>query len=141
LIELEVAVNDSHLTSYRCDGLIIASPTGSTAYSLAAGGAVVAPEAPVFAITPICPHTLSNRSVIVSSESRIEVKALSQKLEVFLSADGQVQLPLEQGDMVRLSKSPKSIKLVKLRGASFYDTLRQKLGWTGSSLAKPGPEC
>ena len=134
LIELEVLVNGEALTDYRADGLIISSPTGSTAYSLAAGGAIVSPSAPVLTITPICPHTLSNRSVIVSSESVIEVKVRSQKLEIFLTADGQVQLPLFSGDQICMRKSSKSVRLVRLPNSSFFQTLRQKLHWSGSSV-------
>jgi NAD+ kinase len=134
LIDLEVAVNGEILTNYRCDGLIVSSPTGSTAYSLAAGGAVVSPSAPVLTITPICPHTLSNRSVIVGSESIVEVKVLSHKLEIFLTADGQVQLPLFTGTTVVVKKSSRTVRLVRLPGSSFFRTLRQKLNWSGSAV-------
>jgi len=134
LIELEVSVNGEHLTNYRCDGLIISSPTGSTAYSLAAGGAIVSPIADVFTLTPICPHTLSNRSVIVRIDSIIEVRVLSQKLEIYLTADGQVQLPLATGNTVSIRKSQNGVRLVRLADSSFFKTLRQKLNWSGSSL-------
>lgn len=134
LVELEVQVNGETLTNYRADGLIISSPTGSTAYSLAAGGAIVAPDASVLTITPICPHTLSNRSVIVSSDSVISVKVLSQKLEIFLTADGQVQLPLFYGNEISIRKSQKTVRLVRLPNSSFFQTLRQKLNWSGSSV-------
>lgn len=133
LIELEVRVDDEILTRYRCDGLIVCTPTGSTAYSLAAGGAVVTPNAQALTITPVCPHTLSNRSVILSMDSTVEVKALSEKLEIFLNADGQVQLPLTTGDTIRIERSPASVRLVRLPGDSFFGTLRRKLNWSGSS--------
>lgn len=134
LIELEVKINGEVLTRYRCDGLIVSSPTGSTAYSLAAGGAVVSPSARVFTLTPICPHTLSNRSVIVGLDSVIEVTVAPQKLEVFLTADGQVQLPISPGDSVQIRRGGKSIRLARLPGSSFFETLRQKLHWSGSNL-------
>ncbi len=134
LIELEVSVDSEPLTHYRADGLIVCTPTGSTAYSLAAGGAVVSPNAQALTITPVCPHTLSNRSVIVAMESLIEVKNLSERLEVFLSADGQVQLPLATGDIVRIQRAEQTIRLVRLPGSSFFKTLRNKLNWSGSSL-------
>jgi NAD+ kinase len=134
LIELEVSINGEHLTNYRADGLILSSPTGSTAYSLAAGGAVVSPTADVLTLTPICPHTLSNRSVIVSLNSIVDVKVVSKKLEIFLTADGQVQLPLSAGDVIQVRKSGKNIRLVRLDDSSFFKTLRQKLNWSGSSL-------
>ena len=134
LIELEVSINGEHLTNYRCDGLILSSPTGSTAYSLAAGGAIVNPTAEVLTLTPICPHTLSNRSVIVRLDSIVQVKVLSKKLEIYLTADGQVQLPLVTGNVIRVGKSANSVRLVRLPGSSFFKTLRQKLNWSGSSI-------
>lgn len=133
LIELEVGVDDEVLTRYRCDGLIVCSPTGSTAYSLAAGGAIVSPGTDALTITPICPHTLSNRSVIVGFRSTVRVKVMSTKLEVFLSADGQVQSPLRAGESVAIKKSSHSVRLVRLPGSSFFKTLRQKLNWSGSN--------
>jgi len=134
LIELEVSVDDEVLSHYRCDGLIVCSPTGSTAYSLAAGGSVVNPSAEVFTLTPICPHTLSNRSVIVSLHSTVTVKVLSQKVDVILTADGQTTLPLAAGDVITIRKSARSIRLLHLAGSSFFKTLRRKLNWSGSSV-------
>jgi NAD+ kinase len=134
LIELDVAVNGEPLTRYRCDGLIVCSPTGSTAYSLAAGGAVISPDAEVFSITPICPHTLSNRSVIVSLNSTIVVKALSERVETILSADGQPPTTLSVGDEINIRRSRHSIRLLHLAGSSFFDTLRRKLAWRGASV-------
>jgi NAD+ kinase len=134
LIELEVSVDDAVLTRYRCDGLIISSPTGSTAYSLAAGGAVVSPNAEVLMLTPICPHTLSNRSVIISLNSLVRVKVLSEKLEIILSADGQVQTGLGAGDVVTIRSSQRIVNLARLAGSSFFETLRQKLHWSGSTV-------
>jgi NAD+ kinase len=134
LIDLQVRINGETLTNYRCDGLIICSPTGSTAYSLAAGGAIITPRAPVLTITPVCPHTLSNRSVIVSSDSVVEVEVRSPKLEIFLTADGQVQLPMVFGDKVSIRRSRKGIRLVRFPETSFFKTLRQKLNWSGSNV-------
>jgi NAD+ kinase len=134
LIELEVTVNGEPLTNYRCDGLIISSPTGSTAYSLAAGGAILTPNTDALIITPICPHTLSNRSVILSGDSVVRVKVLTKTLEIFLTADGQVQIPLVAGNLVEIGNSPKKIRLVRVAGSSFFKTLRQKLHWRGSTV-------
>jgi NAD+ kinase len=134
LIELEVSVDGEVLTRYRCDGLIVCSPTGSTAYSLAAGGAVVSPTAEVFTITPICPHTLSNRSVIVGLSCTVQVKSLSEKLETNLSADGQRNIPLRAGDVLSIQRSRHSIRLLHLAGRSFFTTLRHKLNWSGSNV-------
>jgi NAD+ kinase len=134
LIELEVRVNGELLTRYRGDGLIVSSPTGSTAYSLAAGGAVVSPQAEVFALTPICPHTLSNRSVIVRLDARIEVRLATRRVETFLAADGHTCARLQAGEAVRIRRSRHAAHLVRLAGSSFFDTLRQKLNWSGSSV-------
>lgn len=134
LIELEVLVDDAPLTRYRCDGLIVSSPTGSTAYSLAAGGAIVAPNAEVFALTPICPHTLSNRPLILNLRSIIQVRVLSSRVAVELSADGQVQTELHPGDHITIRRSQRAVPLVRLRGRSFFTTLRHKLRWSGSPV-------
>ena len=134
LIELDVKVDTRSLTRYRCDGLIVCSPTGSTAYSLAAGGAVVSPDAEVFTITPICPHTLSNRSVVVSLGSTVEVKVLSQRVETVLTADGQPPIPLAANDVISIKRSRHSVRLLHLAGSSFFGTLRKKLNWSGSNV-------
>jgi NAD+ kinase len=134
LIELAVTVDAEELTRYRCDGLIVSSPTGSTAYSLAAGGAVVSPDSEVLTITPICPHTLSNRSVIVPMDSIVQVTVLSERVDTMLTADGQVQTPLNTGDFVQMRQSKFTVRLVRLRGSSFFQTLRQKLHWSGSHI-------
>jgi NAD+ kinase len=132
LIEVAVSVDAEDLTHYRCDGLIVSSPTGSTAYSLAAGGAIVSPGAEVLTITPICPHTLSNRSVIVRMDSTVQVTVLSENVDVILTCDGQVQVPMNTGDFVQIRRGSTAVRLLRLRGGSFFETLRQKLSWSGS---------
>lgn len=134
LITLEVNVNDELLTRYRCDGLVVSSPTGSTAYSLSAGGAVMHPQAEVFELTPICPHTLSNRSVIVSLDSHIEVKVISPRPETILSADGVGICAMATGESVIIQRSRDAVRLVRLAGSSFFDTLRRKLHWSGTNV-------
>ncbi len=134
LIDLEVSVDDEVLTHYRCDGLIVCTPTGSTAYSLSAGGAVVSPTADVFTLTPICPHTLSNRSVIVGLNSTVRVKVLSARGETFLTADGQKMLPLTAGDVITIRRSRHAVRLLHLAGSSFFETLRRKFNWSGSNV-------
>jgi NAD+ kinase len=134
LIDLEVEVDGDALTTYRCDGLIVCTPTGSTAYSLSAGGAVVSPTADVFTLTPICPHTLSNRSVVVSLDSIVQVKVVSQRVETILTADGQNIMPLAPNDVIRIKRSRHRISLLHLAGSSFFATLRRKLNWSGSNL-------
>jgi len=134
LIDQEVDVNADLLTRYRCDGLIVSSPTGSTAYSLAAGGAVVLPTADVFELTPICPHTLSNRSLIVPLNATIRVKPVSQRAGTILSADGEVVAELAPGDVVTVRRSRHSVKLMQLADSSFFEALRRKLQWRGAYL-------
>ncbi len=134
LIELEVRINGDPLTRYRCDGLIVSSPTGSTAYSLAAGGAVVFPTAEVLEITPICPHTLSNRSLVVPLSAKIEVRVASEKPATMLSADGQVVMELMIGDRLTIARSRLTVRLMHLAGSSFCETLRRKLHWRGATV-------
>jgi NAD+ kinase len=134
LIALDVGVDGELITRYRCDGLIISSPTGSTAYSLAAGGAVVLPTAEVFVMTPICPHALSNRSIILPLSSKISVKAISPLPATILSADGQLVAELAAGDEVIIRRSRRAIRLMHLADSSFFEALRHKLQWRGAYL-------
>jgi NAD+ kinase len=132
LISLEVSVNGELITRYRCDGLIVSSPTGSTAYSLAAGGAVVSPAAEVFALTPVCPHALSNRSIILPLNSTIRIKAINPALATILSVDGQVFAELDAGDEVTVRRSRSVVRLIHLADSSFLEALRRKLQWRGA---------
>jgi NAD+ kinase len=134
LITLDVRVDGEMVTQYRCDGLIVSSPTGSTAYSLAAGGAVVLPSSEVFALTPICPHALSNRSIILPLRSKISIKAVNPLSATILSVDGQVVAELEEGDEVTIRRSRHAIRLVHLADGSFLEALRRKLHWRGTYL-------
>ena len=132
MIRLEVKVDGEVLTTYRCDGLVISTSTGSTAYSLAAGGAILAPEAKVISITPICPHTLSNRAVIINHQSTVEVRMLDRKREANLSADGWDCIEIETESPVIIRRNQQSVKLARLTDSSFFKTLRHKLQWMGS---------
>jgi NAD+ kinase len=134
LVELDVHVDGVLLTRYRCDGLIVSSPTGSTAYSLAAGGAVVFPTAAVFALTPICPHTLSNRSLILPLSATVDVSVIGSQPPTILSADGQVLSEMSGGDKVQIRRSRRTVRLMHLAGSSFCETLRRKLHWRGATL-------
>lgn len=134
LIEIEVRVDGELLTSYRCDGFIASSPTGSTAYSLAAGGAIVSPDADVLTLTPICPHTLSIRPLVVGLDSTVQVKLLSSRFVASVAADGQQQTDIGTGDTVTIRRSARTIRLLRLDGTSFFSTLRQKFGWSGGNL-------
>ncbi len=134
LIALDVSVNGEHITRYRCDGLIVSSPTGSTAYSLAAGGAIVLPTAEVFVLTPICPHALSNRSIILPLSATLRVKAVKTEPATFLNADGQIIGELMNGDEITIRRSQSTVRLVHLADGSFLEALRRKLHWRGTYL-------
>lgn len=133
VVELEVRVDDERLNSYLCDGVIFSTATGSTAYSLSAGGPIVTPSARVYAITPICPHTLSNRSVIVGENSVAEVRIIRQSEELVLGLDGQSMIRLNPSDRVRVTIGDYKVRMIALPGDTFFDLLRKKLRWTGSS--------
>lgn len=134
LIALDVSVDGEVVTRYRCDGLIVSSPTGSTAYSLAAGGPVVLPTAEVFTLTPICPHALSNRSIIMPLSSAIRIKALNPSPATLLSADGQVVAEMDAADEVTIRRSRRATRLLRLADGSFLEAMRRKLHWRGAYL-------
>ncbi len=134
LIALDVSVNREPITRYRCDGLIVSSPTGSTAYSLAAGGAIVLPTADVFVLTPICPHALSNRSIILPLSATIRVQASHAVPAAFVNADGQIIGELDAGDEVTIRRSRHTVRLVRLANSSFLEAMRRKLHWRGTYL-------
>ncbi len=132
LVSLEARVDGELLNNYRADGLIVATPTGSTAYSLAAGGPLIGPRSGVFVITPICPHSLSNRSLVLGDSAVIEiVGSCGNSDAIFFSVDGRAVLRLAEQSVVRIEKGPLPLRLVRLPGHSFYETLRNKLGWSG----------
>lgn len=134
MIRLEVFVDSKPLTTYQCDGLIICSPTGSTAYSLSAGGPIVSPNTEAIVLTPICPHALSNRSVIVPLKSTIQVAVGTHRPETLLTGDGQVSLTLKQGDLIQFQQSRRRLRLLSVVGNEFFQTLRQKMKWSGSNV-------
>lgn len=129
MVELRVSVNDGHLTTFRADGLIISTPTGSTAYSLSAGGPIIYPTIHCFVLTPICPHTLSNRPIALPDSVTVAVVLTSQSEDVLLTLDGQIGFPLLPGDIVEIKKSRFKMKLIKHPSKSYYDILRTKLKW------------
>lgn len=132
LVSLRARVNGEMLNDYRADGLIIATPTGSTAYSLSAGGPLIAPEAGVFLITPICPHSLSQRALVISDTSVIELSSDDDDSGPMLfTVDGRDSVHVEPGDRIEVRKAARSFHLLRLEGWSFYEALRQKLGWQG----------
>ena len=132
LISLEARVNGELLNRYRADGLIVATPTGSTAYSLAAGGPLIDEQAGVLVITPICPHSLSDRSLVLGDDSLIELKANQRHSDsILFTVDGREVLQLGDSGIVRVERAPAPLKIVRLPNHSFYETLRGKLGWSG----------
>jgi NAD+ kinase len=134
LNRLRTCVNGESLTEFNADGLIIATPTGSTAYSLSAGGPILEPESGVFVITPICPHVLTNRSIIVSNKSTIEVEASEPDYPVYLTVDGREPVRIAKGATVKIRKAKKTLQLAALPGTSFFSVVRQKLKWSGSNV-------
>jgi NAD+ kinase len=133
LVRLQASVGGAPLTEYHADGLIIATPTGSTAYSLAAGGPILMPDSGALVITPICPHVLSNRSLVISDRSEVVIRAVGNQ-HVFVTVDGRQPHALGPGQEVLLSLSPKTLPLAMMPGMTFPDVLRQKLKWTGSNV-------
>jgi NAD+ kinase len=128
LIELEVFIDGQFVYSQRSDGLVIASPTGSTAYALSAGGPILHPTLEAIALVPICPHTLSNRPIAVNSHSQVEVLVIYAD-DCCANLDGQHRLDLKVGDRVQVSGSMETFRLLHPKGHSYYDMLRQKLHW------------
>ena len=129
VIDLEMYINGSNVTSYRADGLILSTPTGSTAYSLSAGGPIVYPTLPLTIITPISPHTLTNRPLVVSNESTIRVKVLTETSDIYLTLDGQLGVNLEKDDEIEVRKSDNSVKLIRSPFRDYFTILKTKLMW------------
>ncbi|KHE92862.1 MAG: NAD(+)/NADH kinase [Candidatus Scalindua rubra] len=131
LISINLYVDQKIVTTYSCDGLIVSTPAGTTAHSLSAGGPIVTPDMEAFAITPICPHTLSNRPLVVSGSSKIEMEQISESKGIGLTVDGQVYFDVKAGDRVVIEKAEKKLQLIDTQTRTFYDVLREKLNWRG----------
>jgi NAD+ kinase len=135
VITLRLTVDGQHVTSYVCDGLIVATPAGSTGHSLSAGGPILVPETPAFVISLICPHTLSSRPLVVPDRSEICVTGEGPaEQRMLLSVDGQTDEELAAGDRVTVRRSPRGVRFIRLPGHSVFAVLRQKLRWSGSSV-------
>lgn len=128
IIDLEVTVNGQLVTVTRADGLIVSTPTGSTAYSLSAGGPILYPTLGAFLVTPICPHTLTNRPVVVPDRAQVGISLL-RGADVMLTVDGQVGMTLEPGDRLAVRKADASVRLVQPAGSTFFGLLREKMKW------------
>lgn len=130
IIDVEVHVDDHFMCLYKADGLIVSTPTGSTAYSLSAGGPIMVPAVAALCITPICPHMLTNRPVIVPEDAVIQLTQCSDNI-TYLTADGQVGEQLGKGDRVVCRRSEHTVDLIRPEGVRFFDVLREKLNWGG----------
>lgn len=129
IIEIEAKFNGQFVNSFRADGLIVSTPTGSTAYNLSAGGPVIFPSMNAVVITPICPFTLSNRPIVVPDDGEIELRLNTDQEEVALTLDGQVGFPLKVGDRIVIRKSRTTFNLVQPSNRNYFDVLRDKLRW------------
>ena len=132
LVELKIFVNGELLSIYNADGIIVSTPTGSTGYSLSAGGPIIFPQTDVMVITPICPHSLQARSLVVSGEDRIVIeigkRRKTQKEEAMVTFDGRSAKELETGDRIEIYKAQETTQLIRLKGRSFYQVLQNKIG-------------
>jgi len=137
LISISARVGERRLTNYRCDGLIVATPTGSTAYSLAAGGPIISPECNVLTITPICPQSLTNRSVVVNSTEKVEMKLDATSGPGIVQVDGMTIASATAESFIRVQISPDSVPIAFLPEINYYDILSEKLKWRGDGLSKP----
>ncbi len=131
LISIKLYINEKIVTTYSSDGLIISTPAGSTAHSLSAGGPIVTPDMEAFIITPICPHTLSNRPLVVSGDSKIEMEQISESKGVGLTVDGQIYFDIKVGDRIVIEKAENKLQLIDMQTRTFFDVLREKLDWRG----------
>ncbi|MFZ4774764.1 MAG: NAD(+)/NADH kinase [Terrimicrobiaceae bacterium] len=134
LVKIRVSLGDTPLTEYNADGLVVATPTGSTAYSLSAGGPILMPDSGSFVITPICPHVLTNRSVVVSDGAVVHVEVSEPGHVVFVTVDGQESCAMGIGDSLEITKGSRDLPLAMLPELSFSEVLRQKLKWTGTNI-------
>lgn len=131
IISIKLYINGKEVTTYSSDGLIISTPSGSTAHSLSAGGPIVTPDIDAFIITPICPHTLSNRPLVVSGDSKIAMEQVSDSKGVGLTIDGQIYTDIMIGDKILVEKAKEKLQLIDTQTRTFYDVLQEKLNWRG----------
>jgi NAD+ kinase len=131
IIEIDCSVGPHYVTTYRADGLIVATPTGSTAYNLSAGGPIIAPGTEAICIAPICPHTLTNRPLVLPYLADIRLKLNTREQEVMLTSDGQTGLPLVPEDVVEIKKSESTFNTIATKNRDYFEVLRSKLKWSG----------
>lgn len=137
IIELDVSIDGLFVSAFRADGLIVSSPTGSTAYNLAAGGPILHPALPAVVLTPICPHMLTNRPFVVGDGATVEISLRwGRDVEVHITLDGQPGFALAPGDRVAVTRSPRALRLVRAPGRDYYEVLRTKLKWGEASVRR-----
>jgi len=129
IVDFDVEIDSQFVSNYKADGLIVATPTGSTAYSLAAGGPILAPDVKAFVVTPVSPHALTNRPLVVRDAAEIVLIVRTTQEGAFLSVDGQVGIAVQDGDRIICAKSKHEVRLVRLENRTFFDVLRTKLKW------------
>ncbi len=134
LASIETYIDDHYLTTYRADGLIISTPTGSTAYSLAAGGPVVHPSVPGITMTPICPFTLTNRPLIVPDTVTIKIHLAEKSTDIVLTFDGQAGLAIDETDTIIIRQGPHPVRMITMPGHQYFDVLKAKLRWSGGRV-------
>lgn len=131
MLDIHLEIDREDITTFSCDGLIVSTPVGSTAHNLSAGGPILRQELEVFAITPICPHTLTVRPIVESADRTIVLSVADPPVGVTMVIDGQIHRPVEAGDRIVIQRAKPTFKLVRLPGHSYYGTLHRKLGWHG----------
>lgn len=136
LVELAIHVDGTYMNTFVADGIVIATPNGSTAYSLAAGGPILSPGLDAFVITPICPHTISNRPFVLTAKHSIEIKYMSEYDPIEVRADGLDHYLMKTGETLKISKSNHIFRLVNLVRNDYFTTLRTKLGWSGAAIVR-----
>lgn len=129
ILDFDVRVDGQFISTYKADGLIVSTPTGSTAYSLAAGGPVIAPSVQAFIVTPICAHTLTNRPIVLPDSAQIEVEVKTQRESVYLTVDGQVGIAVRSEDAVHMRRASSFVELIRSPQKNYFEVLRQKLKW------------
>jgi len=131
IIDIDCSVDSHHVTTYRADGLIVSTPTGSTAYNLSAGGPIIVPGADVIVICPLCPHTLTNRPLVLPDRACVGLTLNTREQEVILTSDGRVSLRLKASDSVEIRRSEKTFNIIRAKGRNYFEILRTKLKWSG----------
>ncbi|MBO5355372.1 MAG: NAD(+)/NADH kinase [Clostridia bacterium] len=132
IVDIELYEGGEKVSTYRADGMIIATPTGSTAYSMSAGGPVIDPHLPCLVVTPVCPHSLTTRPLLFRDDATLEIKNICQREKMlYLTVDGRINFEIYRGDTVRVTRSPMTTKLIRIRKGGFYNRLQQKMNYEG----------